>query len=330
LESKELLLQMRDDLSKTPYKVTLPYETTRGCPYKCTFCDWNAGLTGKVSKREFDYEEELDFLGRNGITQFQMSDANFGIFKRDLEIATIMARLKKERGYNFSIWGNNFNKLKKDAVFKIVDIMLDADILEYPKFALQDIDPQTLIDIDRPDVPWLEHKTHIEQMAKKYPKKEFRVELIVGMPGQTVESWERTLIDTAPFTLSIYPLIVIPNSPLGYDLDYRNRLKIKIMQTDINSIYVMNDKYQAEIVCETYSFSFDDYVYMLLLSLVVPHMPKKSNGQARRDLIEKIKLHKKFNFVKERIKKHLLNSDCNLLTTEALGFYNIIKHGSIK
>ena len=35
--------------------VIVPYELTRGCPYKCTFCDWNSGLTNKTTRRKGTY-----------------------------------------------------------------------------------------------------------------------------------------------------------------------------------------------------------------------------------------------------------------------------------
>ena len=199
LESKELLIRMKMDSAHRGVRMVLPYETSRGCPYKCTFCDWTSGLTHKVSKREFDFEQELDFLGRAGIVSLQMSDANFGIHKRDVDIARIMAKLRKERGYKFTIFGNNFNKLKKDVVFEIMDIMLDAGILLSPKFAIQDVDLQVLKDIDRPDIPWSEHKQMIQILQNKYPNALMRLEIILGLPGQTVDSWENTLLETMPF-----------------------------------------------------------------------------------------------------------------------------------
>ena len=199
LESKELLIRMKMDSAHKNVRMVLPYETSRGCPYKCTFCDWTSGLTHKVSKREFDFEQELDFLGRAGIVSLQMSDANFGIHKRDVDIARIMAKLRKERGYKFTIFGNNFNKLKKDVVFEIMDIMLDAGILLSPKFAIQDVDLQVLKDIDRPDIPWSEHKQMIQILQNKYPNALMRLEIILGLPGQTVDSWENTLLETMPF-----------------------------------------------------------------------------------------------------------------------------------
>ena len=44
-------------------EVTITWGTTRGCPYKCSFCDWGVGEYIKVGKRNVELsKEELTFL----------------------------------------------------------------------------------------------------------------------------------------------------------------------------------------------------------------------------------------------------------------------------
>ena len=65
------------------------WETNRGCPFQCTFCDWGDASVNRVAK--YDIErlfEELRWISRNEIGYIFGADANFGIFyERDLEIA---------------------------------------------------------------------------------------------------------------------------------------------------------------------------------------------------------------------------------------------------
>jgi radical SAM superfamily enzyme YgiQ (UPF0313 family) len=319
LESQDLLLRMKNDPAHHGLVMILPYETGRGCPYGCTFCDWTSGLTHKVSKRNFNYTEELEFLGRNDVTFLQMSDANFGIQKRDIEIARIMARLKKEQGYNFRIYGTNFSKLKKDVVFEIVDILMDAKILMAPKFALQDIDPVVLKNIDRPDIPWPEHKAHIQKLEAKYPGMPVRIELIGGLPGQTVESFEHMLAAIHPYELEMFPLMVLANSPIGYDMEYREKMQIKTMHT--NLIYprsLAEGGYNLEVVCETYSYSFDDFVYFMLLMFILKHPTnhvKKLLGifPNLMDFFKYVKKKRNFDNIQTVIRNCLLTSTCELI-----------------
>lgn len=304
LESQDLLLRMKNETNSKGYDLTLPYETSRGCPHKCSFCDWTSGLTHKVSKREFDYEEELDFLGRNGIINLQMSDANFGILKRDLDIAKTLVRLKAEKGYQYKIWGNNFNKSKKDIVFEIIDLLLGSGILISPKISVQDVNPDVLKNIDRPDIPWKEHRVYIEKMKEKYPDVDMRVELILGLPGQTCESWENTLIETYPFRTWVYPLSIIPNSPMGYDLEYREKMKFKTLWSNTDSL---NESYNIEIVIETYSYTFDDYTYNMLLAILLNRVELREIKD-RREFFNRVKISSGLADIKAKIKAHVENS----------------------
>lgn len=322
LESKELLLKMHDNIKDMGLIMGFPYETSRGCPYACAFCDWTSGLTHKVSKRDFDYEEELDFFGHHGIVNLQMADANFGMLKRDLDIAKTLVKLKKEKGYQFRIFGSNFNKLKKDIPFEIMDLLIGAEILVSPRFSVQDIDPRVLQDIDRPDIPWEEHKVYIEKIKTKYPKVHVRIELILGLPGQTCESWENTLIELSTYPLLIHALTVIPNSPMGYDSEYKQKMKIKTLWTNTDSTTHTNserESYNLETVIETYSYSYNDYLYNTLLAKVFAifeYVPFES----RRELINRIKTSRGLFEIKSKLKTHLENATCQQMIKDVKKF----------
>ena len=91
----------------------------------------------------FDYQlKQLELLLT--MTQFHLSDANFGQIDQHIVIAQTWVKLKKTKGYDFKIHNTNFAKLQKSRVFKIVDILLEGDILSNLKFAVQDINEKIL------------------------------------------------------------------------------------------------------------------------------------------------------------------------------------------
>jgi len=270
LISKDLIEMVINDPEYQGREFVLPYETSRGCPYNCSFCDWTSGLTHKTYFRKFDIEEEIDTLGKLGITNIHMSDANFGQHKQDIEIAKTFVKLKKEKNYNFKIEKTNFSKLLKDRVFDIVEILIEGDLLQNIKFAVQDTNEKILENIERPDIPYPDHRKYIDNIAKKYPNVDIGIELIQGLPGQTRDTWEQNLIRIQPYNPVVYFWNILPNSPAGYDQVYKEKMQLKthfcnLIDYDDNE-YSVNKK--MEFVTGTYSYSFEDYCYFTLLTKI--------------------------------------------------------------
>ena len=85
-----------DLFRKYDYKWTPTWETNRGCPFKCTFCDWGSAIASKV--RNFEEErlyKEIDYFSEKKIDLVFGADANFGILKRDKNLALKFAENKK-------------------------------------------------------------------------------------------------------------------------------------------------------------------------------------------------------------------------------------------
>ena len=73
------------------------WETNRGCPFRCTFCDWGSATAAKVTKfGEERLYREVDWFAEKKIEYIFCCDANFGIQKRDVDIANYVADIKKD------------------------------------------------------------------------------------------------------------------------------------------------------------------------------------------------------------------------------------------
>ena len=66
-------------------------ETSRGCPNKCAYCDWGL-LRSKVRLFSLDrVKAEIKWFSDHKVAFVWGADANFGMFRRDLEIARALA-----------------------------------------------------------------------------------------------------------------------------------------------------------------------------------------------------------------------------------------------
>ena len=89
------------------------WETNRGCPHQCSFCDWGVRSTSKIRRHDMEkIKKEIDYIARHNIEDLYVTDCNFGILKRDLEITDELLKARKKYGYpkrvrnQFGIGGN--------------------------------------------------------------------------------------------------------------------------------------------------------------------------------------------------------------------------------
>lgn len=76
------------------------WETNRGCPFSCTFCDWGSAVAAKVNSWDLArLYREIEWFADHKIEFIFCADANFGILPRDVDIASRCAEVKQQRGF---------------------------------------------------------------------------------------------------------------------------------------------------------------------------------------------------------------------------------------
>ena len=221
-------------------------ETNRGCPFMCTFCDWGGTTFSKVKKFGLErIEAELDWIGRNKLELITNTDANFGIFKeRDMEITDMLIRTKKKYGFPV-LFDTNWSK---NATVQLVDMavkLMEADMMRRFTMALQSTNPEVLKHIKRVNL-----KEEAMQRVADTAHREglsINTELIIGLPGETWESWTAGLCDllSRDIIVEAYPVTILENSEMN-EPEYKK--KHGITQTTLKS-YFSNivDEYQETL-----------------------------------------------------------------------------------
>ena len=221
-------------------------ETNRGCPFMCTFCDWGGTTFSKVKKFNLErIEEELEWMGQNKIEMLTNTDANFGIFKdRDMEITDMLIRTKEKYGFPV-LFDTNWSK---NATVQLVDMavkLMESDMMRRFTMALQSTNPLVLKHIKRVNLK--------EEAMTKVAETAFRegmsvnTELIIGLPGETWESWTSGLCDllSKDIIVEAYPVTILQNSEMN-DAAYKE--EHGITQVTLKS-YFSNivDEYQETL-----------------------------------------------------------------------------------
>jgi len=190
-------------------------ETNRGCPFSCTFCDWS--LTKHVVEMPLDrVHAELDWCAANGFHHIMMADANFGIRPRDLDVARYVAGVRERTGLPTSFY---YYLTKNDHArnLAVIEVLQDADIGCWVGLAVQDFDAGVLDAVKRDNIQTGE-SLKLRDICGDRGIPTFN-ELILGLPGQTYESFTETVARAMPsfprHDFVLFLCRMIDNSELG-------------------------------------------------------------------------------------------------------------------
>lgn len=273
------------------------WETNRGCPYHCTFCDLGANYYNKLY--EFDNDrlvKELNWFSEKRIEYVEIADANFGILPRDLELAKLIKHLHDTTGYPQKInatWAKN----SPDRVFEASKI-LDSINRGGVTLALQSQNKLALSNIKRINIA----NDRLENIAKKYIDSGIQTyhDFILGLPGETLDSWKEGLLHIININpegwIFGHPLEAYENTEFS-DVNYIKKYNIEFIYTPQVSFFAHRKKdipvEMGKYVISHNTMSKEDYIEAFLFKwfIITVHSLGWANLTAKKcSEILKIKL----------------------------------------
>jgi len=267
-ECEDLVVELIEFYKTKPHiSLAWIYETSRGCPYHCTFCDWNGGQSNKTQKRKINFVDDIDFMARHGMYNIYLADANFGMWQDDLEITKRVIE-HNQAGHQFKYYLYNLNKNFGDTTKEIFELIIKHQLSRWwIKLSAQDVNSTVLDAIDRPG-NWEDQKKFAHQMYEKYSVShglnKIYVEIIVGLPGQSLETYLETLdeIYSNGFIPRSYPFHILVNAPISYDREYREKYQVKSGEV----FDVIDMKTKQETVLDVYTARDPEIIGEMILS----------------------------------------------------------------
>ena len=264
------LVEKRDDVEYVG-----SWETLRGCPYQCTFCDWGSATASKVRKfLDSKIEKEIEWFSENKIAYIDCCDANFGLFEdRDLNIAKKLSEMAIKKGYP-QTFHPTFAKFSSERLIPIAKTLQSSGLLRAVTLAVQSMDQNTLDIIKRANVKFDEWtaltKSFRDAGIPTY------TELIMGLPGETLDSFkeglETIIMDSKIGSIYMYNCAVLPNAPMNVP-EYREKYKLKTLRSPI---YLQHSGVQERGMPEyenlaigSFSYTLNDLKEMYLYSWII-------------------------------------------------------------
>ncbi len=214
-------------------------ETNRGCPFTCTFCYWGKG--GMSRKYRFHslerVQQEIEWMADKKIRYVFNADSNFGMHRRDMEIAQFLVDTKRRTGFPHK-FRTCYGKNTDEKIFAIGKLFHEEQLEKGITISYQSVDAQVQQNIRRDNIK-LESARELQRRFNDLGVPVY-TELILGLPGETLQSWydgvDRVLGSGLKNQLFMYLCQVFPNTELA-DPDYLRRFGMQTKVVELQEIH---------------------------------------------------------------------------------------------
>ena len=246
-------------------KLSPMLSTNRGCPFTCSFCVDGNDLLNQVNKFSLErVNSELEYIG-NHITKnmhhLKITDLNFGMIPRDIEVCNKIRELQNKHDYPKFIDCTTGKNSKE----KVIQAIKNTDGAIEFLISVQSMDQQVLENIRRSNIS-------VEQMMELAPAlKEANLstssEVILGLPGETYQSHINTIRDLVRAQLDnifVYTCMLIDGSELATPEQRKKwglETKYRILPRDFTKLSNGRKVLEIEeVAISTNTLTFDEYI----------------------------------------------------------------------
>ncbi len=264
------LMGLMDPFFDTGYFALM--QLTRGCPFTCTFCNSSVKSNSKAFRHSFERTRaDLDYIVEriNRASPLCFADDNFGMYVQDEEVADYLGHLMEKYDWPKYI-RTTTGKNRGD---RIIKVMRKAKGRLPMTSSVQSLNPVVLKNIKRDNIS-LDTYAEVQKELHKQGMQSYG-ELILCMPGETRESFMDAvdqLIETGVSRVAAHQLMLLHGAPLAnpdsrekFGFKTRHRVVARCLGNYLGPTVVETE----EMVVETESFSFQDYLDTRLFHLLL-------------------------------------------------------------
>ena len=294
-------------------------ETTRGCPFTCTFCADGLDIKSKINRYESQRtREELQLIAKNinKVDELIVTDLNFGMYKQDMETAKEIANIQKNYNYPISVDAPAGKNMPK-RIINIASIMKGWSM----GGVIQSSDPDVLKAIKRSNISISAYQDLIDFGNKQKANRTY-TEIILGLPSDTKERHFESLrlgVEKSVNNLRMHQAMLLTGTEMASKRDrekYGLVTKFRTLPGNVGNYNILNEEHPVaeieEIVVGSNTLSMNDYVECRIMNLIIKtfynnnifneiHSTQRAMGISPFDCLVYIKDHEEM--YTEKVKK---------------------------
>ena len=253
-------------------------ETTRGCPFTCTFCADGIPLKSKVRRFEDGRtREEIYYIADRvkKTDELIVTDLNFGMYKEDATTCKYIAEVQEKYKWPVLVQGSA-GKNKTERVIEAASILKGTWIVGA---AIQSTDAEVLKAIKRSNISsetfekFVEFGNGLAEDALTY------TEIILGMPRDTREKHFESLrfgVKNNVNSIRMYQTVLLLGTEMASQdcrKEYGLVTKFRTIPGSVGNYRLFGEEQRVgeieEIIVASNAMSFDDYIDCRIMNLFV-------------------------------------------------------------
>ena len=255
-------------------KLTPMLQTNRGCPFHCTFCTDGRDEVNKVNSFDIKrVQSEIQYIAEHipkNTHSLHISDLNFGMYPRDIEICESLAKIQEKFGYPKYIKCTT-GKNQKDKIIKAIKKLNKSLRVT---MSVQSLDPDVLNNIRRDNIS-------VDHMLALYPAiKEADLqttsEVILGLPGETYSNHIQTLRDLIRAKMDeivVHTCMLLDGSEMNLPEERKKwgmKTKFRALQRDFAELSSGKKviEYEEDVVGSN-TMTFEEYINLRILAFII-------------------------------------------------------------
>ena len=252
-------------------------ETTRGCPFTCTFCA--DGLSTKSKITRFDPErtrDELDYIGRRlkNIDELIITDLNFAMYESDTGTARAIMQAKEKFGWP-TIISASAGKNKPQRTIEVASILKGAWTLGA---SIQSTDADVLKAIRRSNISSNAYQA-IMDYGNSLPNSKTHSEIILALPGDTRKKHFESLrfgVENRVGSMRMFQAMLLSGTEMASQAgraQYQLQTRFRTIPGCVGFYNLFDAEHPVseieEIIVGSKDMSFEDYLECRVMNLII-------------------------------------------------------------